>query len=698
VIIRPGLLAILVLVTAAAALAQPGSNPAGSADKAAKANAANPPGTHTLNLKDADIQVLIATVSEITGKNFIIGPNVQGKVTVVSATPMKPDEIYDTFLSVLRVNGYAAIASGSMIKIVAEATAQQDGSGGLDGVRTHETDELVTQIVPLKHVSATELVPILRPLMPQGAQLIAHPGSNSLVISDRAGNVQRLISIIGRIDTASDNGVEMIPLQHASAAELARTLTQLNEGKASDLSADASKVFADERTNSILLSGGKSGRLRLRALITHLDTPISTGGDTNVVYLHYANAKDLVPILRGVASTLTNEAPVTAKAAGGENAGAGNASSIATIQAHEDNNALIISAPPAVFRSLQNVIRQLDVRRSQVLIEAVIAEVSDETANELGVQWQLPLGTGSDHVIGGTNFSSGNSGAAGNNILSAAVNPLGVGNGFNLGYINGTVTIGNTKIFQLGALVTALRSDGKSNILSTPQVMTLDNQQAVIKVGQEVPFLTGAYQTTASSAVTTGSNGSTTTGIANPFQTIQRKDVGITLTVTPHINEGDSVKLEIHQIVSSLAPPVTGASDLVTNNREVQTTVLIKDGSVFVIGGLISDTIKDNNQQVPGLGAIPLLGNLFRYRSNDHVRQNLMVFLHPRILRDAVSEASVASEKYNFIRTEQIQMRENSQVLTPPGAMPLLPDVHDFLASPALDAAPYTTPKERPKH
>lgn len=690
-IIRPGLLAILVLLTAAAALAQPGGNPPGSADKA-KAAAANPPGTHTLNLKDADIQVLIATVSEITGKNFIIGPNVAGKVTVVSATPMKPDEIYDTFLSVLRVNGYAAIASGSMIKIVPEATAQQDGSAGLDGGRTHETDELVTQIIPLKHVSATELVPILRPLMPQGAQLIAHPGSNSLVISDRAGNVQRLISIIGRIDTASDNGVEMITLQHASAAELARTLTQLGEGKSSELNADSSKVFADERTNSILLSGGKSGRLRLRALITHLDTPISSGGDTNVVYLHYASAKDLVPILRGVASTLTNEAPVTAKAgAGGESAGPGNSSSIATIQAHEDNNALIISAPPAIFRSLLNVIRQLDVRRSQVLIEAVIAEVSDETANELGVQWQLPIGSG-NHVIGGTNFSSGNSGASGNNILSASQNPFGVGNGFNLGYINGTVTIGNVKLFELGALVTALRSDGKSNILSTPQVMTLDNQQAVIKVGQEVPFLTGSYQTTASSSVTVGNGGTTAGGISNPFQTIQRKDVGLTLTVTPHINEGDSVKLEIHQIVSSLAPPVSGASDLVTNNREVQTTVLIKDGSVFVIGGLISDTIKDNNQQVPGLGAIPFFGNLFRYRSNDHVRQNLMVFLHPRILRDAVSEASVASEKYNFIRTEQIQMRENSQVLTPPSDMPLLPDVHDFLASPAPETAPYTTP------
>ena len=407
---------------------------------AAKPEANNPPGTHTLNLKDADIQVLIATVSEITGKNFIIGPNVQGKVTVVSARPMKPDEIYDVFLSVLRVHGYAAIKAGSMIKIVPEAAAQQDGSGGLDGIHGHEADELITQIVPVKHISATELVPILRPLMPQGAQLIAHPGSNSLVISDRSGNVERMVSIIQRIDTVSDAGVEVIPLQHASAAEVARILTQLADPKTSDLSGDAPRVFADERTNSILLSGGKSGRLRLRALVTHLDTPVANGGDTQVVYLNYASAKDLVPILQGVASTLTGEAPPTkggaaANATNATNAASPGSVSTATIQAHEEDNALIISAPPAVFRSLASVIRQLDIRRAQVLIEAVIAEVSDETANELGVQWQLPLGN-NNHVIGGTNFTGS---SPGNNILSVAANPLGVGNGFNLGYVDGTV-------------------------------------------------------------------------------------------------------------------------------------------------------------------------------------------------------------------------------------------------------------------
>ncbi len=701
--VASALLAALLFFPPAAALI--GAQSAFAAQNATAPEAHDPPGTHKLNLKDADIQVLIATVAEITGKNFIVGPNVQGKVTVISTTPQKADEIYKTFLGILRLHGYAAIPSGSMIKIVPEAAAQQDGSVGLGASAGAESDELVTQIIPLRHLPATELVPILRPLMPQGAQLIAHPGSNSLVVSDRAGNVARIASIVQRIDTVSDSQVEMIPLQHASAAEIARTLAQLNDNKGPDATGEGAKVYADQRTNSLLLSGGKSGRVRMRALIAHLDTPLASGGDTNVVYLHYANAKDLVPILQGISATLIGEAGPAAAAAnaqgGAAPAGGRNASGVAMIQAHDDTNALIISAPPAVFRSLASVIRQLDVRRAQVLIEAVIAEVSEESANELGVQWQLA----NQHYVGGTNFTSSNSGAAGNNILAATaglnsggVNGNGgitpptitVGNGLNLGYLT-EVTIAGQRLLQLGALVSALRSNGKNNILSTPSVMTLDNQEAIIKVGQEVPFITGQYQTTATASVST----STTTGITNPFQTITRKDVGIKLTVTPHINEGDSVKLDIHQEVSSLAPRVSGAADLVTNNREVKTTVLIKDDAVLVLGGLISDNAQDNVQKVPGLGDIPVVGNLFRYRSNDHQKQNLMVFLHPRILRDAATEAAVSSEKYNYIRTEQLQMRDNHEVVTPRADMPMMPEVHDFLASPALDVTPPETPARK---
>jgi general secretion pathway protein D len=640
-------------------------------------------GRHTLNLKDADIQALIATVSEITGKNFIVGPNVEGKVTVVSAKPMKPDEIYDVFLSVLHVHGFAAVPSGSMIKILPEALAQTEAT---TAEVPRAPDALVTQIVPVKHVSAAELVPILRPLMPQGGQILAHAASNSLIVSDRAANVQRLVGIIQRIDTSSDAEVEVIPLTHANAAEIARTLTLLADDKSAP-PGEAERIFADTRTNSVLISGAKAGRLRLRALVAHLDSPIDNGGDTQVIFLRYASAKDLVPILEGIAATLTGIAPPTAAKGGGAAAGA----SPATIQAHEQNNALIISAPPAIFRSLAAVVRQLDVRRAQVLIEAVVAEVADQTASEIGVQWQLPFkknadGSIRDSVIGGTNFNGTN---PGNNIISAAQNPLGVGNGFNLGYINGTITVGRNTIFQLGALVTALEGDGKSNVLSTPSVLTLDNQEAEIKVAQEVPFLTGQYTTNAlGSQTTTTVGGSSTTGVTNPFQTIERKDVGLVLKVTPHINEGDAVRLDLHQEVSNLLPPVQGAVDLVTNKRELTTSVLVADNALLVLGGLLDTQAKDNVQKVPVLGDIPLLGNLFRYRTNDRTKTDLMVFLHPRILRDAATEAAVSSEKYNFMRTEQLQMREESWPITPSEQRPLLPDVHDFLASPTLDGQP----------
>ncbi|MFI4970945.1 MAG: type II secretion system protein GspD [Lysobacterales bacterium] len=325
------------------------------------------------------------------------------------------------------------------------------------------------------------------------------------------------------------------------------------------------------------------------------------------------------------------------------------------------------------------MVRQLDIRRNQVLIEAVIAEVSDQTASELGVQWQLPIGNG-NHVVGGTNFSGSN---PGNNILNASQNPLGIGNGFNLGYIDGTVSIAGHDVFRLGALVTALRGDGKSNILSTPSILTLDNQEAEIKVAQEVPFLTGQYTTASTTA-----NATTGGAISNPFQTIERKDVGLVLKVKPQINVGDSVRLDIHQEVSNLLPPVQGAVDLVTNKRELTTSVLVKDDSLLVLGGLLDNQLKDNVQKVPGLGDIPLLGNLFRYRTNDRTKRDLMVFLHPKILRDAATEAAVSSEKYNYMRTEQLQMRQEDWPITPRAQRPMLPDVHDFLASPTLDGQP----------
>jgi general secretion pathway protein D len=613
------------------------------------------PGDHTINLKDADIRVLIGTVSEITGKSFIVDPRVEGKVTVVSTKPMDADQVYQVFESVLRVHGYAAIPSGNMIKIVPEAIANQDG--GVDGVATGP-DTLITKIVPLRHVSANELIALLRPLIPQQGHLAAHQGANALVISDRAANVARIERIIARIDTGSEAAVEVIPLQNASASELARTLTMLVDDRNANPTGGGPKVFADARTNSIMLSGDPAARLRLRALIGHLDTPLESGDSTQVIYLNYAKAEDLVPVLEATAATLTEQST------------AEGAAKSATIQAHGETNALVITADPAVFRTLASVVRQLDVRRAQVLIEGVIAEISDELASEIGVQWQstnIELdGEGNiiDGILGGTNFP----GTVQPGIVGLQQNPGLLGGGLNVGYIGGSITLpgSDDPILQIGALVTALKRDGGTNILSQPQIVTLDHHEAQIKVGQEVPFLTGQYTNTSTNG---GTNQPT-----NPFQTIERKDVGLTLTVTPHVNEGDSVRLDVAQEVSSLAPNVLGATDLITNKREVTTSVLISDGAMLVLGGLISDETLETIQRVPALGDIPVVGNLFRYRREDRTRRNLMVFLKPTILRDTSIETAVSSGKYDYIRARQIEKQTKTGYLRPDTTQPVLPE------------------------
>jgi general secretion pathway protein D len=615
--------------------------------------AGGPPGApaqNTLNIKDADIRTLIATVSEITGKNFIVDPRVEGKVNVVSARPMDADEVYQVFESVLRVHGYALVPAGNMVKILPEAIAMQDGSvtsssGGPDAI--------TSRVITLKHVAAKDLLPVLQPLKPQSAQLMASPSGNAIVVIDRAANVARIESLIRRIDTENENGVEVIPLSHASATEVANTIVRLvpdNNG--------GGKAVADARTNSILLSGDQASRLKLRALVTHLDTPLDNDDATQVVYLRYAKASDLAPVLESVAGTLT-----------GTN-GKADATKVATIQSHADTNALIITAAPAVFRELQSVIRSLDVRRAQVLIEAIIADVSDEAAAEIGIQWQSTDGlSGNEGLIGGTNFP-GTGGAGG--IVGAITNPLGaLGGGLNLGYITGTTEIvgengRSTTVYEIGALAKLLKADGRTNILSEPSIVTLDNKEAVIKVGQEVPFLTGQY-------TSTGTGG--TSQPNNPFQTVERKDVGITLKVTPHVNEGDEVALDISQIISSLAPTPAGATDLVTNNREITTSVLVRDGAMLVLGGLTTTEVTESVSKVPALGDIPLLGNLFKFRKSNVLKRNLMVFLRPVILRDANAENTISQEKYNFLRTEQLQVRERAGNLVRDEDQPLLPPV-----------------------
>ncbi len=621
-------------------------------------------GQHTLNLKDADIHTLIATVSEITGRNFIVDPRVEAQVTVISASPMDSEELWNVFVSVLRTHGYALVDAGSMTKILPEAVARQEGNPPAPPSGSSVSrDQLVTRMINVEHLAASELEPILRPLLPAQAQLTTHAASNSLVITDRAGNVDRLVELVRRIDTASDVEIEVIPLRHASAAELSRTVALLGQAGGNG----AQRVIADERTNSILLSGERSSRLRMRALISHLDTPIESG-DTQVIYLRYAQADSMMTIIEGVARSLMGAAEGAAP----------------SIQAHTETNSLIVTAPPAVYRSLREVVRQLDVRRAQVLIEAVIAEVSEEVADELGVQWQATRdnfdGSG---IIGGTNFPGS---SAGGGIIGLAADPRGLASlgGLNLGYVGGSVTLpgSDTPILQLGALVRALRGDARSNILSTPSIVTLDHQEAEISVGQEIPFLQGEF------------TGAGNNDQINPFRTVDRREVGLRLTVTPHVNEGDSIVLDIDNEVSSLAPRPAGAVDLVTNKRTLRTTVMVGDGNMLVLGGLIDEDVSDTVQKVPGLGDIPVLGNLFRTRSRARLKRNLMVFLRPQILRDAFDENRVSSDKYNYIRAEQINARQREGSIGDATDQPLLPELSDFLMLPPPQAQPRPLPEQ----
>jgi general secretion pathway protein D len=607
---------------------------------------------HTLNLQDADIQVLIATVAEITGKSFIIDPRVTGKVTVISARAMEEDQIYRVFLSVLQVHGFAAVPSDGIVKIVPDISARQSG-GTADG-----DEAVVTRVIPVTSVSPSELMPVLRPLMPQQAHLVVLESSNALLVSDRAANVDRIERLVRRIDHDSDDSVEAIVLENANAAELSRILNTLFPANAGQT------TITDERTNTILLYGEPSMRLKLRALISHLDMPDKGGGATQVVYLRYANAAELVPILEQTTRSLNRDS---------------DDSSPLSIQSHGETNALVITAPAAIFRSLQSVIRQLDIRRAQVLVEAIIAEVSVQKVRELGVQWQLlssldavtdPDGniTGvSGGAYGGTNFGQRGTGV---NILDLATNPGSAASGLNIGYLSGVTSILGQDFLQIGAVVRALEADADTNILSTPSLVTLDNQEAEIFVGQEIPFVTGQYTNTGAAQ-----------GSVNPFQTIQRETVGLTLNVTPHINEGDSVVLKIREEVSSIARTQL-AVDLTTQKRALTTTVMVPDNTILVLAGLTTDDVLDAQEGVPGLSKIPWLGNLFKYRSTTSIKRNLMLFIRPRILRNDGEQIGVSSEKYNFLRAQQIRARENSRGLTPAEEMPLLPELFDYLQAP----------------
>ncbi len=620
----------------------------------------------TLNFKDADIQQLINIVSEVTHKTFIVDPRVKANVNVISSHPMDENQVYAVFLSILNVHGFTAIeGNNGIVKILPDNLAKSQDTPVLSGRQVAEDDSLVTKIIRVQHVSAPQLVPLLRPLIPQHGHIVAYPANNTLIISDYAGNVKRLQKVIERIDQPSDEAVEVIMLQHASAPEVARILTTLYQRQAANQTGNAQtppSVIADERTNSILISGDKTTRLHLRTIISHLDTPLKSVGNTKVIYLRYAQASNLVDVLKGVSDTIAEQKQ-------GENMTQTTGGTRTSIQADETTNSLVITAVPDVLRSLENVISKLDIRRAQVLVEAVIAEVSVDKARELGVQW-MSYNTGDSVTpIGMINFDN-----AGVSIADLAAGAYGFnqGNTGNLaipegvnGALFGLGRLGSA--FNFALLVKALSADTNSNVLSTPSLLTLDNQEAEIVVGQNVPFLTGQYTNTGA-----------VNGATNPFQTIQREDIGIKLKVKPQINEGDAVRLTIEQEVSSLSNSSI-ASDIVTNKRTIKTTVIVEDGNMVVLGGLTSEELQQLSQKVPILGDIPLLGALFRSKSTQKVKRNLMIFLHPIIMRDKETERLLSQKKYEEMQQIQLKQREKGLDLMPDDEVPLLPNLGDFI-------------------
>lgn len=601
----------------------------------------------TLNFKNTDITAVIQSVSALTGKNFIIDPRVKGKVNVISNGSMEPEEVYRVFLSILAVHGFTAVDSGAVIKIIPDATAKQNATPVIQR-QPFDTDQVVTQVIPVTNVNAAQLVPILRPLVDQQGHLAAYAATNVVIISDRASNVRRILKLVQRIDLESDEEVEVVPLQFAYASEVIRLLSNLDSasGQAKNAAAKSVRFSADERTNSIIMSGERSKRMKYRAIITHLDTPVEQSGNTQVVYLKYADAKNIAQILGSVGKDLQK----------GEQKSAGNAASTQgaglNIQADESANALVISASSAVMKSLKSVIQQLDIPRAQVHIEAVIAEVSLDTSKELGVQWVID-GTDKDQPALITNFAGSGTGVT-------ALAGGAIGDGLTLG-------LGRVRNNDLSfvSLIRALNGDAESNLLSTPSIVTLDNQEAEIVVGRNVPFVTGEYSNTGGS----GAN------VANPFRTIERQDIGISLKVKPQINEGDAITLQIEQEVSDISSSSTGAVDLITNKRSLKTTVQIEDSELLVLGGLIDETVIDSEQKVPGLGDIPIVGALFRSNKAQRVKRNLVVFIRPTIIKDASLARALSTNKYNKIRHEQLEMQERKQMDVP--VLSELPDVKE---------------------
>jgi general secretion pathway protein D len=604
----------------------------------------------TINLKGADIREFIEQIAQITGETFIVDPRVKGQVSVVSSTPLTLSEIYQLFLSVMATHGFSVITQGEQARIVPNAEAKADAGQGRAA-----PDRLETRLIQVQHTSATELIPLLRPLVPQYGHLAAVTSANAIIISDRSANIARIEDLLRQLDQKGDRDYSVIDLRHAwvmDAAELLNNTLERGQAKASA----GIQVIADSRTNRLIILGPPAARAKLVALAQSLDSPTSRSANTRVIRLRHNDAKALAETLGDISEGLKTQSD-------GESTGK---PQNILIRADESLNALVLLADPEMVATLEDIVRQLDVPRAQVMVEAAIVEVSGDISDALGVQWAVDA-RGSTGGLGGVNFS--NTGLSvgtalqaiqdqRNNIDNPILNSLPEGAIIGLG----------TDSF--GVLITALSANTKSNLLSTPSLLTLDNQKAEILVGQNVPFQTGSFTTSAS-------------GADNPFTTIERQDIGVTLKVTPHINEGASLRLEIEQEISSIAPTTQGvnAVDLITNKRSIKSTILAEDGQVIVLGGLIQDDVTQTDSKVPLLGDIPLLGRLFRSTKDTRIKRNLMVFLRPTVIRDAAGLAALSGKKYSDIRVLG-DVRSDYR----PGILPRDPQkMFDRDSAPAID-------------
>lgn len=643
-----------------------------------------------LSFVNADIPSVVKTIGGHTGKTFIIDPRVTGTMNIISPAPVSKDIAYQILISALRVHGYAAIEERGVVKIVPEVDAKTSGSV-IDRGTQVAGDRIITQVFVLQNESAAQLSQVLRPLVAPNNFIGAYPGSNVLVIADYASNVNRIAKIIASIDVPTSADLQLIKLQYASAVDIVNLLKNLmpetnvnptNPGSPAKLS-----LGVEPRTNSLIVRAETPQLVtRIKALVAGLDIPTAAGGNIHVVYLRNAEAVKVADTLRGLlaassGSSATTTATATTSTPGttpNTSTGAASSPTVSSIQAYASTNSLVIVAPDHVYNSLRTVIEKLDARRAQVYVEALIVEVSASVASEFGIQWQDLSGVnrGGAQVIGGTNF-----GGTGTNIIGASGNISAVNAGLNIGIVRGTIKLpGVGEVLNLGALARALEADQKGNVLSTPNILTLDNEEGKIVVGQNVPFVTGSF--------TQSTNAST-----NPFQTIERKDIGLTLKVTPQVAEGGTVKLKAFLEVSSVVPTTSSVKsvDLITNKRSIENTVLVDDGQIVVIGGLISDDSKNNESKVPLLGDIPVIGNLFKYQTRNRDKTNLMVFLRPYVLRDGKAANQLTGDRYDYIRNEQgAVLRESESSLLPPAGGPQLPPSRVTPAD-----APKTAPASR---